>query len=873
MSTPSDQQLLQYIGQGRREALATLFERYSADLYDYLARLVGDRDQAARLLDTVFMRVPGAAPGVQARDSARGWLYSLAREAGLDWLRQRGWLDGLPPSDEAIAPGFLGDVWKAARTMPAFFRAVLITEELQPLSPSEKARALGVNRTDLPRLIDEARRSFNRIYDAQARAEGRPTSDLIDPNTVWNARRRLPIEGGSLFGFLPIIPLPDSLNQQIRRHVVEAMSPTPPEAETPPADTTAAAAAGAIAGAAAAAALNSGRSAESESQPELFVPPPPPQAEPREIITPAPVPPPPPPPRTVVTNNTFGGGGLSGIALPAIIGMALALLLCAGVYLLTQNRSRPSITNLQPANGATVQQAPQITVFAEFRSDRNIDRTKTTMQIDGGAVPPQFVNNSVAWSGPLGPGSHNAAVVLVDEVGNTADATWAFFVTPGGVTAVPSPSGVASITPIPSVTPIVPVTAEVVTVTPIILTATPIFATATPVFPTFPPPPPPTLFPYFTLTPCSRGGVAGVTFNDLNGNGVRDPNEPGLAGVVVNLVTLSNSIYAVGISDTFGNYRFSDVPFGQYRVQAVTPNGWYPTSAQSIPVNLFGCGMVTGFNFGFAQTPVNPSPSWTPVTPIIVTVTPSWTPIVITATPTPTNTPPPPVVTNVSANVTPPSSPTCPETFTFNGSITTSGPANVTYQWVRSDGALSPTQVLSFFGPGTQNVNPDAWYFPGPAPFNFSGWERLQVLSPNSISSPQAFFMLNCVASSTPTDTPTPTATATATGTVPPPFNVTNVTAAVTPTASTTCPETFTSTGDVTVTGTGVVTYQWIRSVGGGQSPQTLTFLVPGTQSVTPDSWNIPGASPFIFSGWTQLHILTPNVMDSPQVNFTLNCP
>jgi DNA-directed RNA polymerase specialized sigma24 family protein len=48
MSSPTDQELIQYIGQGRREALAQLFDRYSADLYDYLARLVGDRDQAAR---------------------------------------------------------------------------------------------------------------------------------------------------------------------------------------------------------------------------------------------------------------------------------------------------------------------------------------------------------------------------------------------------------------------------------------------------------------------------------------------------------------------------------------------------------------------------------------------------------------------------------------------------------------------------------------------------------------------------------------------------------------------------------------------------------------------------------------------------------
>ncbi len=831
MSSPTDQQLIQFIGQGRRDALAQLFERYSADLYDYLARLVGDRDQAARLLQTVMLRVPGAAPGFQPRDSVRGWLYSLAREAGLDWLRQRGWLDGLPPSDEPIAPGLVGDVWKAARAMPAFFRAVLITEELQPLSPTEKARALGVNRTDLPRLVEEARHSFNRIYDAQARAEGRPTSDRIDPESVWNARRRLPLEGGSLFGFLPPIALPESLGQQIRRHVVEAMTP-PPERPTP-SETAAAAAAGA---AAATALLAGGTTPTTEPPPPT--PPPVEPAPPRRHVPPAPY--------QVQPVSQGPLGGLPTTAIAALIGVALALLICGGIFLLTQNRSRPTITSTQPQNGQTIQQAPEINVFAVYSSDREIDRDRSTMQIDGRPVTPLFVNNSIAWTGALDVGSHAVEVVIRDTAGGATEQTWTFFIVAAG-TPVPSPSGAASVTPIvpATVTPIVPLTSQAATVTPILLTATP------PTFPTMTPPPPTFVPPFPTWTPCTRGAIVGVTFNDLNGNGVQDPNEPGLAGVVMNLTTLTNSVLAVAVSDTFGNYRFGGVPLGQYRVVANTPPGWIPTTTTSIAANLFGCGTVSGFNFGFIQSVVPPSVTFTP------TPTATFSPVFN--------------VTNVTAFVSPLSSNTCPTNFTFNGTITTNGAGSVTYQWVRSDGVLLPPVVLPFASAGTQNVAPLIWT----ANANMTAWAQLQVLSPNNIASAPATFTLSCGASPSPTFTPTSTGTPTLTPTpsqTVPSFLVTNVTSSVSPTSSTTCPQVFTFNGDITVMGTGNVTYQWERSDGSFSPVKVLTFLVPGTQSAAPEPWTISGPPPFNFSGWGQLHVLTPNIKSSPQANFTLTC-
>lgn len=764
MSSPSDQQLIQFIGQGRREALASLFDRYGADLYDYLARLVGDRDQAARQLEEVFLRVPGAVAGLPPRESVRGWLYSLSREAGLGWLRQRGWLDSLPPSDEAIQPGLAGDVWRAGRAMPAFYRAVLITEELHALSPTEKARALGVNRTDLPRLVDEARRAFNRNFDAQARAEGRPTSAQIDPERVWGLRRRLPVEGGSLFGFLPPLVMPESLQQTLRRRIVEAVSPPParppaqeqvvetpipiviPPVGPPPGG-------------------GLGVAAASEPQP----------LPPAQEYTPAPVAVVAPPPQRFT--------GLQTSAVAALIGIALALAICGAIFMLTQDRTAPVITGLQPPNGAIVQWTPVINVVALYRDDREIDRTRSSITVDGHSIPPVWIDNSIAYSGPIDIGSHTATVELVDRAGNRSEQTWTFFVVPPG-------SGTPTSTPLPTTTalPVVPTVTPVpiiITTTPlppptqgpIIITATsgPIVITATSVPPTAIPPtqPPP------TGIPCNRGSVTGVAFNDLNGNGVREPNEPGLAGVVVNLLTVQNQTLAVTVTDAFGNYRFGDLPFNQYRVQASTPPGWFPTTATLYTVNLFGCGTYSGLDFGFAQAaPPTITPSSTPIvitaTPIS-TLTPSYTPIIITATfvPTVTSTPTPPplVVVAAVAAVTPPPPSVCPQTFTFDGQITVTGTGNVKYKWEQSDGGGSSDLVITFLAPGTQSVPPWPWTLGEPG-FNYTGWAQLHVLLPNDVTSNQATFNLVCPPATltfTPTFTPTDTPTSTPTYTPTPP--------------------------------------------------------------------------------------------------------
>jgi len=84
----------------------------------------------------------------------------------------------------------------------------------------------------------------------------------------------------------------------------------------------------------------------------------------------------------------------------------------------------------------------------------------------------------------------------------------------------------------------------------------------------------------------------------------------------------------------------------------------------------------------------------------------------------------------------------CPKVFTFTGKITSDSPGEVKYKWLRSDNANAPVQTISFNGPGTQVVT-TTWTL-GAAGMTYNGWEAVQILAPNAMTSNKAAFTLQC---------------------------------------------------------------------------------------------------------------------------------
>ncbi|MEZ6241723.1 MAG: SdrD B-like domain-containing protein [Phycisphaerales bacterium] len=98
-------------------------------------------------------------------------------------------------------------------------------------------------------------------------------------------------------------------------------------------------------------------------------------------------------------------------------------------------------------------------------------------------------------------------------------------------------------------------------------------------------------------TCCSNGStIAGVKFNDLNGNGVRDSGEPVLPGWTINLSPGG----ATATTDSNGHYYFTGLNPGAYTITETNQSGWVQTSPAGgsysidLPMNV----ALDGFDFG-----------------------------------------------------------------------------------------------------------------------------------------------------------------------------------------------------------------------------------------------------------------------------------
>jgi hypothetical protein len=102
-------------------------------------------------------------------------------------------------------------------------------------------------------------------------------------------------------------------------------------------------------------------------------------------------------------------------------------------------------------------------------------------------------------------------------------------------------------------------------------------------------------------------------------------------------------------------------------------------------------------------------------------------------------------ISSVLVSVNPENATACPTTFEFAGAIKADNPGVVKYRWIKSDGSVATEEQTEFIIAGTKTVNTSWKVFGG-----YTGWMRLEVLSPTVLSSNTAQFKLTCT-------TPTPT--------------------------------------------------------------------------------------------------------------------
>ncbi len=75
------------------------------------------------------------------------------------------------------------------------------------------------------------------------------------------------------------------------------------------------------------------------------------------------------------------------------------------------------------------------------------------------------------------------------------------------------------------------------------------------------------------VPPPVLGSIGDLVWSDTDGNGIQDADEPGVAGVRVELLDADGNVVDSVTTGADGSYLFDELPLGDYQVRFTAPDG------------------------------------------------------------------------------------------------------------------------------------------------------------------------------------------------------------------------------------------------------------------------------------------------------------
>ncbi len=153
-----------------------IYDEFKTPIYNFIYRLVGNREQADDLTQDTFLKAFKALPKMDASLKLSAWLYRIATNTAYDALRRRKlivwtpWqeLDHEPADRDSADPQETIEttelVRQALRLMPPTYRAALLLYTQQGFTYGEIAQTLGIAESGVKMYLSRARQSFREHY-------------------------------------------------------------------------------------------------------------------------------------------------------------------------------------------------------------------------------------------------------------------------------------------------------------------------------------------------------------------------------------------------------------------------------------------------------------------------------------------------------------------------------------------------------------------------------------------------------------------------------------------------------------------------------------------------------------------------------------
>jgi len=128
-----ERRLLKRVGKGDQVAFEQLYATYNLVLYNYILRLVHERSAAEELLQESFVAIWRGAGRFRGRSSVKTWIYRIAHNQAVSWLRKNAGHESL---DESQIPA---DEWRVDESLMAEWQAEQVAIVLDKLSANHRA--------------------------------------------------------------------------------------------------------------------------------------------------------------------------------------------------------------------------------------------------------------------------------------------------------------------------------------------------------------------------------------------------------------------------------------------------------------------------------------------------------------------------------------------------------------------------------------------------------------------------------------------------------------------------------------------------------------------------------------------------------------
>ncbi len=181
----NERNLLRQTARGDEVAFNELYQRYQRPLFNYLLRLVQEQEAAEELLQEVFVAVWTGAGRFEGRSKLRTWLYRIAHNQAISWLRRHlrtaeltrelVTLESAPetgaggpdPERQAIRSWQMDRILEAMAELSPHHRAVIELTFVQSFSYREIAEVLDCPVGTVKSRMSHAMRQLNRLLSRE----------------------------------------------------------------------------------------------------------------------------------------------------------------------------------------------------------------------------------------------------------------------------------------------------------------------------------------------------------------------------------------------------------------------------------------------------------------------------------------------------------------------------------------------------------------------------------------------------------------------------------------------------------------------------------------------------------------------------------